>query len=61
MKETIMNDAMLKNTEMSTIKDVILGITVANHQVIVGQVVTKGNTTHIILRVVIIIHRWCEF
>jgi len=56
-----MNDAMLKNTEMSTIKDVILGITVANHQVIVGQVVTKGNTTHIILRVVIIIHRWCEF
>lgn len=55
-----MNDAMLKNTETSTIKDMILGITVANHQVIVGQVVTKGNTRHLTLPVIIIIHRWCD-
>lgn len=60
MKETLMNDAILKNTGTSTIKDVILGIRVANHRVVAGRVDTKGNTRHITLLVIIVIHRWCN-
>ncbi|XP_074728919.1 dual specificity protein kinase CLK1-like isoform X1 [Strix uralensis] len=54
MKETVVNDAMLKNAATSTIKDVLLGIAVAKHQVIAGRGLTKGDTTHLTLPVLII-------
>lgn len=69
-----MNDAMLKNTETSTTQDMIMDIItetmkvvittiVANHRDIVGGVVTKGNTRHItvpVIIIIIIIHRWYD-